>query len=183
MIGMILSRLRDYKNKKYLNTLIRRGLQLGNDTHIMDGVFLDPSHCFLISIGNHCTLAPNVRIMAHDASMKDRLGVTKVARVIIGDHCFIGDSAILLPGVAIGSNVIIGAGSVVTRDVPADSVAAGNPARVIASFDEFVKRHSENREKKRCFPEDRFDIAVLSERDKEEMLASLEKQVGYMEGR
>ena len=49
----------------------------------------------------------------------------------MGDNCWIGGGAILCPGVTVGDRTVIGAGSVVTRDLPADCVAAGNPARVI----------------------------------------------------
>ncbi|WP_276866657.1 DapH/DapD/GlmU-related protein [Bacteroides heparinolyticus] len=53
------------------------------------------------------------------------------ADVRIGDNCFIGNGAILLPGITIGNEVIVGAGSVVTKDVPSNTIVAGNPARVI----------------------------------------------------
>lgn len=55
------------------------------------------------------------------------------ADVHIGKNCFIGDRTIVLPGVTIGDEVVIGAGSVVTKDIPSNSVAVGNPARVIKS--------------------------------------------------
>ena len=54
---------------------------------------------------------------------------------MIGDNVWIGGGAIVLPGVTIGNNAIIGAGSVVTRDIPADTVAAGNPARVLKTLE------------------------------------------------
>ena len=51
--------------------------------------------------------------------------------IVIGDHCWLGGGVIVCPGVTIGDRAVVGAGSVVTRDIPADSVAAGNPARII----------------------------------------------------
>jgi exopolysaccharide acyltransferase PssR len=54
-----------------------------------------------------------------------------IADTYIGENCFIGINAMILPGVRIGDQVIVGAGAVVTKDVPANSVVAGNPAKVI----------------------------------------------------
>ena len=79
-------------------------------------------------------------ILAHDASTKMYLGYTRIAPVLIGNHVFIGERAIILPGVTIGDNSIIGAGSVVTRDVEAGSIVAGNPARPIGQTDEYIAR-------------------------------------------
>ncbi|MHB8481167.1 MAG: acyltransferase [Nitrospiria bacterium] len=180
-LSKILSSLREYRHRTYLDILVKRGLKIGKNTHIMDGAFLDPSHCFLISIGDNCTLAPNVRVIAHDASTKKSLGVAKIARVRILDNCFLGDSAIVLPGVSIGPNAVIGAGSVVTGDIPPGSVAAGNPAKVLTTTDEFLKKHQENRKKWRSFQEERYNIDVLTPEDREEMLSWLEKKPGYME--
>jgi carbonic anhydrase/acetyltransferase-like protein (isoleucine patch superfamily) len=57
------------------------------------------------------------------------------------DNCFVGVNSILMPGVTVGPNSIVGAGSVVTRDVPARSVAAGVPARVLCTLDEYVETY------------------------------------------
>ncbi len=64
-----------------------------------------------------------------------------MGRIRVGNNCFIGHSVIVLPGVTIGDNVIIGAGSVVSRNIPSDSVAAGVPAKVICSLDEYYERN------------------------------------------
>ena len=121
------------KKKKYLQGLIDSGMQVGNNVGINQGCFLDPSHCFLISIGDDTTLAPNVRLIAHDASMKRETNYTRIGRIKIGCNCFIGDSTIVLPGVSIGDNTIIGAGSVVTKNISANCVAVGNPCKKIMS--------------------------------------------------
>lgn len=161
--------------------LIKRGLKLGKNTHILDGYFLDPSHCFLISIGDNCTLAPNVRLIAHDASMNKHLGIGKIGRIKIHDNCFLGDSVIVLSDVSIGPNAVIGAGSVVTRDIPPNSVAAGNPAKIITSFDKFMKKHNDNKDKYRCFSQEKYRIDVISKEGKEEILSYLEKHhIAYM---
>ena len=58
----------------------------------------------------------------------------------MGDNVYIGVHTVILPGVKIGNNVIIGAGSVVTKDIPDNSVAAGTPARVIKSSQEYLEK-------------------------------------------
>ncbi len=181
MLGMIISKIQNYRKKKYMAELIKRGIKIGKNSHILDGAFLDPSHCFLISIGDNCTLAPNVRLIAHDASMNKHLGIGKIGRIKIHDNCFLGDSVIVLSGVSIGPNAIIGAGSVVTRDIPPNSVAAGNPAKIITSFDKFMKRHNDNKDKYRCFSQEKYRIDVISNQGREEMLSYLEKHhIAYM---
>lgn len=183
MISNLITRLLEYKKRKYMAWLIQRGLKIGRNSYVLDGAFLDPSHCFLISIGDHCTLAPNVRLIAHDASMVRHLKVARLGRIKIQDNCFIGDSTVVLPGVSIGPNAIVGAGSVVTRDVPPNSVAAGNPARVIMSLDEFLSKHAENAKSGRRFPIERFEIDAISDKDKQEMISYLDKNIGYMTSR
>jgi maltose O-acetyltransferase len=87
-------------------------------------------------------LAARVQIVAHDASSKLFLGYDKIGKVVIGDNVFIGQNTIILPNVTIVNRVIIGAGSVVTRDIPSNSVAAGNPARVKCMLDEYMEKIS-----------------------------------------
>ena len=133
----------EYKNKKYLHSLKRDGLKIGKNVTLMDGFFIDPTHCFLISIGDHCVLAPNVRLIAHDASMKQILNYTKVGKIQIEENCFIGDSVIILPGVTIGKGSVVGAGSVVTKDIPPGNIAAGNPCKVICLRKECIKKYEQ----------------------------------------
>jgi len=98
------------------------------------------SEPFLIKIGSKVTITSGVRIITHDGStwlFSDDCGerYQKYAGVVIGDRVFIGVNTVVLPGVTIGSRVVIGAGSVITKDIPDDSIAVGNPARVIGSFE------------------------------------------------
>lgn len=72
------------------------------------------------------------------------MGYTRIGVVNIGNNVFIGASSTILPGISIGNNVVIGANSVVSRDIPDDSVAIGNPAKVICTYDEFVSRKRKN---------------------------------------
>jgi maltose O-acetyltransferase len=123
-------------------SLVERGLALGEDVHIEGGCFIDPDFPDLIAIGERTTIAVGVMILAHDASTKRLLGYSRVAPVAIGSRVFVGARAVILPGVTIGDEAVIGAGSIVTHDVPAGTVVAGNPARPIATSDEFVARHT-----------------------------------------
>ncbi len=96
-----------------------------------DCVFLDAGK---IIIGNNCKIGPKTMIFAvtHPIDSKTRADNINIPKdVIIGDDVWIGGGAIILPGINIGSSSIIGAGSVVTKDVPPHCVVAGNPAKII----------------------------------------------------
>ncbi len=127
--------------------LIKMGLSVGENFKRLNNVILDPSHCWLIEIGNNVTLAPRVHILCHDASTKMYLGYTKIGRVTIGNNVFIGAGTTVLPGVTIGNNVIIGAKSLITQDVPDNVVIVGSPGRVLCSLDEYLKKERLNMEK------------------------------------
>jgi maltose O-acetyltransferase len=99
------------------------------------GTILD---CARVTIGDDVMLAPNVQIYAahHPLDAATRISGSELASPIaiaiaIGSRVWIGGGAIILPGVTIGDNAVIGAGSVVTRDIPASVVAVGNPCRVV----------------------------------------------------
>ena len=79
-----------------LQQLKKDGLIVGKNFNAMQGVIIDPGHCWLIEIGDNVTLAPNVHILAHDASMKKSLGYAKIGQVIIGNNVFIHKSSLLL---------------------------------------------------------------------------------------
>ncbi|MFH5879206.1 sugar O-acetyltransferase [Arthrobacter sp. NA-172] len=87
-----------------------------------------------ITIGEDCQIGPNVQLLTptHPVEPQARRDRLEGAQPItIGDNVWLGGGAIVLPGVSIGDNSVIGAGAVVTRDIPANSLAVGNPARVI----------------------------------------------------
>lgn len=139
------------RGEQNIDKLIKRGLVVGKGLIRMEGVIIDPSHCWHIAIGDNVVLAPRVHILAHDASTKVFLNYTRVANTKIGSNVFIGAGTIVLPGVTIGDNVIIGAGSVVTKDIPSGSVAVGNPARITKTLEAFL-----NEEKQRMTSETVF---------------------------
>lgn len=121
------------------------GAVIGENCHLYGTV--DNGHRYLVSMGNNVTLASGSKLLTHDGSTKKILGYSKVGRIDIGDDVFIGAYAIVLPNVKIGSRVVIGAGSIVTKDIPDNSVAVGNPARVIGTYDDFVAKNKELFEK------------------------------------
>lgn len=127
--------------------LVKLGMKVGENFERLNGVILDPSHCWLIEIGKNVTIAPRVHVLCHDASTKKFLGYTKIGRVSIGDNVFIGAETVVLPGVNIGSNVVIGANSTVTHDIPDNSVAFGTPAKVYSSLDQYVEKERERMSK------------------------------------
>lgn len=112
-----------------------RFLELGDDVYInFHCTILD---CCRITIGNQTMLGPNVQLYAatHPLDAAERCQGLEFARSIsIGSQVWIGGGAILCPGVTIGDRTTVGAGSVVTRDIPADVFAAGNPCRVIRTL-------------------------------------------------
>jgi maltose O-acetyltransferase len=115
----------------------------GQNIHIGDHVYLNLSctvlDCNEVRIGNHVMIGPNVQIYtaAHDLRAESRIQGWEVAKsIVIEDNVWIGGGAILLPGVRIGRNAVVGAGAVVSRDVPANTVVAGNPARVIREIEQ-----------------------------------------------
>ena len=98
---------------------------------------------WLIRIGDHCCISNDVTFVNHGLTwpFQDRYtSLTSFGAIDIKDNVQLGVRATVLPGVTIGPNAIVGACSVVTKDVPPNSVAAGNPARVICSLDEYEQR-------------------------------------------
>lgn len=182
MISIIKSYIRSkFIKESSTEYLVKKGLRVGNNFSRQGECIIDIGHCWLITIGNNVTLAPRVHILAHDASTKKHLGYTKIGLVNIGDNVFVGAGSIVLPGVKIGENSIIGAGSVVTKDIPPNTVAAGNPAKVICGTNEYIYKHK-NHMKQRPVFDRRWTIAYnISDHQKEVMYEKLRDGIGYIE--
>lgn len=110
----------------------------GDGIKLGENVFINANCTFLdggfIIIGDNTMLGPNVQIYTphHPMDYVQRRDNKEYAYpVVIEEDCWIGGGTIICPGVTIGARSVVGAGSVVTKDIPADCVAVGNPARVI----------------------------------------------------
>lgn len=141
-----------YRYRMRIRRLIARGLVVGKNVTIQYSAQIDDVYPYLIRIGDNCSISNQVRILAHDATpFKFTNGYTRLGKVEIRDNCFIGERAIILPGVTIGPNVLIAAGSLVNRDIPPNSCVAGVPARVYARFDGLIERHKQQTETQPIF--------------------------------
>ena len=122
---------------------IARGktVTIGDGTYINSNLMLvDDYH---ITIGKNCLIAPNVSITTTGHPVDPELRAKKMYSfpVTIENNVWIGMGAIILPGVTIGENSIIGAGSVVTKDIPANVIAFGSPCKVWRAIDERDKEY------------------------------------------
>ena len=161
--------------------LISMGMTVGKNFKRLNGVILDPGHCWLIEIGDNVTMAPRVHILCHDASTKQFLNYTKIGRVTIGNNVFIGAESVVLPGVTIGDNVIIGANSTVTHDIPANSVAVGSPARVICTLDDYLAKEKARMETAPCYGEDYTLRQNVSMEKRLQQKEELTGKIGYID--
>jgi maltose O-acetyltransferase len=113
---------------------------LGYNIHVGDHFYAGYNCTILdmaeVKIGNNCMIGPNVGIYtaSHSIEPMDRNKSGYAIPIYIGDDVWIGGSCTILPGITIGDNSIVAAGSVVTKDVPSNTVVAGNPAKVIKSI-------------------------------------------------
>jgi maltose O-acetyltransferase len=115
----------------------------GQNTYIGDHVYLNFLCTILdnneVHIGHHVMIGPGVQIYtaAHLLQAETRIQGWEVSKpIVIEDNVWIGGGAILLPGVSIGRNAVVGAGAVIPRSVSANTVVAGNPARVIREIEQ-----------------------------------------------
>ncbi len=124
------------------------GIQIGKDTFISPKAHIDRHFGSKVIIGNNCYITRNVVILNHTDTCKggpNSIWVTQgggriLKDVIIGDNVFIGVNSVILPGVTIGKNAVVGALSLVNRDIPANTVWAGVPIRYISTTEEMIKK-------------------------------------------
>ncbi|MBI5546382.1 MAG: acyltransferase [Deltaproteobacteria bacterium] len=180
--GWLAERYRAWLTERRWRALRSLGMRIGVNVNLPRSVWIDTSHCHLISIGDHCGFGDGVCILAHDALANEFLDATRVGQVTIRESCHIGARTVILPGVEIGPRAIVGANSVVTRSIPADSVAAGNPAKVLCTLTEYLARHRARLERAPRFPYHESDIRSMSETAKARMRALLAEGDGYIVG-
>ncbi len=116
----------------YHNAYVFGDVRVGPDTWIGPFVMLDGSGS-TVQIGQWCCISPGVQIYTHDTVQRSLTGgraPATTAPVRIGDRSYIGTQSVILPGVTIGDQCVVGAGSIVSHDVPVRSIAIGVPAQV-----------------------------------------------------
>lgn len=127
-----------------LKSLKKQGVKLGKNISLTGKVRVG-SEGYLVEIGDDVTIA-GADILTHDGGIRiirkleNNPNLKKQGKVIIKNNTFIGKNSIILPGITIGPNSIVGCGSVVTKNVPQNTVYAGNPAKYICSIDEYRKK-------------------------------------------
>jgi len=139
-----------FTSDDFTKLLKLQGIKIGKGTFFFgtNSILIDTQRPKLLEIGEYCKITAGVKIITHDYSrsvLRMKYGdiVGEARKTIIKNNVFIGVDSIILPGTQIGNNVIIGAGSVVSGNVPDNVVVAGNPAKVIRTLDEHYKIRKE----------------------------------------
>jgi maltose O-acetyltransferase len=157
--------------------LIERGMIVGENFNRTSRVNID-LFSWAIEIGDDVTLAPISTILTHDASMRKTLGIYKIGHVKIGNKVFVGANSIILPGITIGDNVVIAAGSVVCNDIPANCVYGGNPAKFICNIEKYFEKHKNPR---KLYDESKTLKGIMTKEEKIEMKKDLiENGIAYV---
>ena len=128
--------------------------------------FWSSAEPYLIKIGSNCQITADVKIFTHGGSKVARTIYPKFdcfGKVEIGDNVYIGNNSLIMPGVTIGSDVLIAAGSVVCHSVPSGVVVGGNPARIICRVEEYIERNKPYN----------LDTKGLSRREKKKVIMSV----------
>ncbi len=167
-MSRIINKLRSLVNSCYsLETQARRaGVVIGGGNFIASHFW--STEPYLITIGSHCQITAGVKIFTHGGGQvaRDRYPQFDCfGKVVIGDYVYIGNNALIMSGVTLGANVLVAAGSVVTRSVPNGMVVGGNPARIICTSEEYIKRN---------LPYN-LDSKGMSAKDKKKFLLSLDE--------
>ncbi len=124
---------------------------IGSPENIKKGVMCDPGDnpgIYIqansgIIIGSNVGFGAGTKIISSNHSHTDHSKHSKCAPIIIGNHVFVGANSVILPSVKIGDNVVIGAGSVVAKSIPSNSIAVGNPCKVIKTKKAYIEDFSE----------------------------------------
>lgn len=132
--------------KKHIKKAIKNGLTIGKNYYIHSRVDFG-SEPYLITIGDNVRLTQGVKFVTHDGGVyvlrklyPELKDIDVFGKIIVGNNVHIGMNTIIMPGVTVGDNVVIGCGAVVTKDIPSNSVATGVPAKVIETLDEYKSK-------------------------------------------
>jgi acetyltransferase-like isoleucine patch superfamily enzyme len=119
------------------------GVKIGKNSRFTGKNISFGSEPYLISIGDNVTIAAGVAFETHDGGVgvfrNEYKDINIFGEIIIGNNVFIGHRAIIMPGIRIGDNVVIGAGSIVTKDIPSNVVVAGIPAKILKTYTDYKK--------------------------------------------
>ncbi len=154
LINKILRRIiypESYSKETMVKSLRNKGCIVGENVVFFhpETNFIDTTRPYLLEIGDGAKITRGVVILTHDFSFSifrpvfhDNMNECS-GKTIIGRNNFIGMGGVILPGVHLGDNVIVGSGSVVTKSFPSNVVVAGNPAKVICTLDDFYKKRKD----------------------------------------
>jgi len=120
----------------------KAGVRMGDNNFVMSHFWT--SEPYLIEIGSHCQLTLGCHVYTHGGGSALRAkypDFDAFGRIKIGNYVYVGNYALIMPGVTIGDNVIIGAGSIVTKSIPSNVVVAGNPAKILCNIEEYMQRN------------------------------------------
>ncbi|TKG95373.1 acyltransferase [Puteibacter caeruleilacunae] len=141
MNSVLLSPLSPRKLRPWVFKTI--GCNVGKDVFIGDHVIVDSGYSHLITLEDHVHIAGGVRLLCHQRDLRNYHkgdDYAKLGYITRGIHlkkgCLIGMECFVLPGVTVGEGAIVGAGSLVTKDIPAWTIATGRPARVVKKIEE-----------------------------------------------
>lgn len=160
LVNKIVELLARRSSKAYCGWLRRKGVDVGSNSYIYPiNALIDVSRPSLVKIGSNCFVNQHFTLLTHDWVTKvfletDRQFVNSSGRVIIGDNVSFGQNVMVLKGVTIGDNCFIGAGSIVTKDIPSNSVAVGAPCRVIMTIEEYYQKRLQ------CCEKEALDYAL-----------------------
>lgn len=181
IINAVLYKIKGISNEQLtLEANVKNGMKVGKNCSGLLGCTIDYTHSWLIEIGNDVVFAPQVYLLAHDTSTKKSLGYTRIGKLKIEDNCFIGARCLIMPGVTIGKNSIIGSGSIVTKSIPENVVAAGNPAKIICTLQEYEAKCKEKFQNSPVFEKEYTMYYNISDAMKQEMIDKMNNDIGFV---
>ena len=120
------------------------GVKMGSNNFVSSHFW--SSEPYLITIGSHCAITRGVKLFTHGGGRAVRRwhpDFDTFGKVSIGDYVYIGTNSLIMPGVTVDDNVLIAAGSIVTKSIPANVVVAGAPAKIICTIEEYYQRNKQ----------------------------------------